>query len=115
MNKKITHCVLKKMKKRGEKIAAITSYDYLSTRLVDSAGIDMILEVFYQAKHFFRMTVSGLKQDLGILMLINASAHRKGDIEIFRNAPHQLRQGFSLFMRSRYIQIYQLISTFPGI
>ncbi len=43
MNKKITQCVLKKMKKRGEKIAAITSYDYLSTKLADSAGIDMIL------------------------------------------------------------------------
>lgn len=43
MYKKITQCVLRKMKSKGEKITAITSYDYLSTRLVDDAGIDFIL------------------------------------------------------------------------
>lgn len=31
------------MKRSGEKIAAITSYDYLSTRLIDETGIDFIL------------------------------------------------------------------------
>ena len=31
------------MKKTGEKIAAITSYDFLSTRLIDRTGIDFIL------------------------------------------------------------------------
>ncbi len=43
MSRKITHCILKKMKKKGEKIAAITSYNYLSTRLIDDVGIDFIL------------------------------------------------------------------------
>lgn len=43
MNSKITQCVLKKMKENGQKIAAITSYDYLTTRLIDSVGIDFIL------------------------------------------------------------------------
>ncbi len=31
------------MKRTGEKIAAITSYDFLSTRLIDETGIDFIL------------------------------------------------------------------------
>ncbi len=43
MSRKITQCILKKMKKNGEKIAAITSYNYLFTRLIDEVGIDFIL------------------------------------------------------------------------
>lgn len=43
MKKKITKNSILKMKKSGEKIAAITSYDYLSTRLIDETGIDFIL------------------------------------------------------------------------
>lgn len=31
------------MKKTGDKIAAITSYDFLTTRLIDETGIDLIL------------------------------------------------------------------------
>ena len=31
------------MKRRGDKIAAITAYDYLFARLVDSAGVDVVL------------------------------------------------------------------------
>jgi len=31
------------MKRRGEKIAALTAYDYLFARLVDAAGVDVIL------------------------------------------------------------------------
>ena len=43
MRDKITKTTLLKMKKKGEKIAAITSYDYLSTKLIDAAGVDFIL------------------------------------------------------------------------
>ncbi|MBN2564539.1 MAG: 3-methyl-2-oxobutanoate hydroxymethyltransferase, partial [Candidatus Eisenbacteria bacterium] len=31
------------MKKRGEKIAVLTAYDCMTARLVDAAGVDMIL------------------------------------------------------------------------
>jgi 3-methyl-2-oxobutanoate hydroxymethyltransferase len=34
---------LREMKRRGDKIAAITAYDYLFARLVDSAGVDVVL------------------------------------------------------------------------
>ena len=43
MKDKVTKTTLLKMKKKGEKVAAITSYDYLSTRLIDDTGIDFIL------------------------------------------------------------------------
>ena len=40
---KITPETLKLMKRKGEKISTITSYDYSTARIVDEAGIDVIL------------------------------------------------------------------------
>ncbi|MCQ2957806.1 MAG: 3-methyl-2-oxobutanoate hydroxymethyltransferase [Candidatus Gastranaerophilales bacterium] len=40
---KITPETLKLMKRKGEKISSITSYDYSTARIVDEAGIDFIL------------------------------------------------------------------------
>ena len=40
---KITTQTLLEKKQRGEKITCLTAYDYASARLVDEAGIDMIL------------------------------------------------------------------------
>ena len=41
--KKITTHVLLEMKRQGEKISMLTSYDYSMAKLVDEAGIDVIL------------------------------------------------------------------------
>lgn len=41
--KRVTTHVLSEMKTRGEKISMLTSYDYSMARLVDEAGIDVIL------------------------------------------------------------------------
>jgi len=41
--KKVTTNVLLEMKKRGEKIAMLTAYDYTMAKIIDSAGIDVIL------------------------------------------------------------------------
>ena len=41
--KKVTTHVLQEMKRTGEKIAMLTAYDYSLARLVDGAGIDVIL------------------------------------------------------------------------
>jgi 3-methyl-2-oxobutanoate hydroxymethyltransferase len=41
--KKVTTNVLQEMKRRGEKIAMLTAYDYTSALIVDAAGIDVIL------------------------------------------------------------------------
>ncbi len=41
--KRITTHVLQAMKARGEKIAMLTAYDYSMARIVDAAGIDVVL------------------------------------------------------------------------
>src|SRR5205085_9215145 len=40
---KITPEMLRGMKRRGERIAALTAYDYPTARLLDEAGIPLIL------------------------------------------------------------------------
>ena len=41
--RRVTVRDLVEMKRRGEKIVALTSYDYLFARLVDEAGVDVVL------------------------------------------------------------------------
>jgi len=41
--KRVTTHVLSEMKRRGEKIAMLTAYDYSMAKIIDSAGIDVIL------------------------------------------------------------------------
>ncbi len=41
--KKITTHVLQEMKRKGEKISMLTAYDYTMARIIDAAGIDVIL------------------------------------------------------------------------
>jgi 3-methyl-2-oxobutanoate hydroxymethyltransferase len=43
MKKKVTKNTLINMKKKGRKIAVLTSYDYLTTKILDEGGVDMIL------------------------------------------------------------------------
>jgi len=42
-SRKITTRSIQEMKDRGEKISCLTSYDSLTTKLIDNAGIDIIL------------------------------------------------------------------------
>src|SRR6187399_2180009 len=41
--KKITTHQLREMKNRGEKIAMLTAYDYSMAKIIDGAGVDVIL------------------------------------------------------------------------
>src|ERR1022692_1206729 len=41
--KKVTTHILQEMKNRGEKISMLTAYDYSMARIIDIAGIDVIL------------------------------------------------------------------------
>lgn len=41
--KKVTTHVLQEMKNRGEKIAMLTAYDFSMARILDAAGIDILL------------------------------------------------------------------------
>ena len=41
--KRVTTHTLQEMKKRGEKISMLTAYDFSLARILDDAGIDVIL------------------------------------------------------------------------
>jgi len=41
--KKVTTNVLQEMKRKGEKIAMLTAYDYTTATIIDAAGVDVIL------------------------------------------------------------------------
>src|SRR6056297_2998271 len=41
--KRVTTHTLQEMKSKGEKIAMLTSYDYSMAKIVDEAGVDVIL------------------------------------------------------------------------
>jgi len=43
MNKQVTIADLAESKQKGQKIAAVSCYDYTSARLVAAAGVEMIL------------------------------------------------------------------------
>jgi 3-methyl-2-oxobutanoate hydroxymethyltransferase len=43
MRDKVTKNTILDMKARGEKIVALTSYDFLCTKIIDESGVDMIL------------------------------------------------------------------------
>jgi|WetSurMetagenome_2_1015567.scaffolds.fasta_scaffold48256_2 3-methyl-2-oxobutanoate hydroxymethyltransferase len=43
MRDKVTKNTILDMRARGERIVALTSYDYLCTRIIDEAGVDLIL------------------------------------------------------------------------
>ncbi len=77
MNKeKVTTRTLLKMKQKGEKIASLTAYDYLTARLLDECGIDLILVGDSAA-----MVFAGYDNTLPITMenmLYHAAAVKRG-------------------------------------
>lgn len=67
---------LREMKRRGDKIAAITAYDYLFARLVDGAGVDVVL-----VGDSLGQVVLGLDSTLAVTlddMIHHARAVRRG-------------------------------------
>jgi 3-methyl-2-oxobutanoate hydroxymethyltransferase len=67
---------LREMKRRGDKIAAITAYDYLFARLVDAAGVDVVL-----VGDSLGQVVMGLESTLPVTlddMIHHARAVRRG-------------------------------------
>ena len=62
MNKN-TVATLAEMKARGEKISQLTCYDYTTARLIDEAGIDMIL-----VGDSLGMTMQGYKDTLPVTL-----------------------------------------------
>lgn len=74
--RKVTTRSLLKMKCRGERISALTAYDYLMAELLDQAGVDVIL-----AGDSTGMVVQGLDTTVGVTMeqmLLHASWVSRG-------------------------------------
>jgi 3-methyl-2-oxobutanoate hydroxymethyltransferase len=63
MKKKITISHIQKLKTNGEKIAVVTAYDATMARLVDMAGIDIIL-----VGDSLGMVVQGMENTLGVTL-----------------------------------------------
>lgn len=64
------------MKRRGERITMLTAYDYPSAKLIDAAGIDMIL-----VGDSLGMVVHGLENTLAVtmdMMILHCRAVRRG-------------------------------------
>ena len=61
--RKVTTHSLRKMKRQGKRITALTAYDYLTARLIDEAGIDLILVGDSAA-----MVVQGLDTTVSVTM-----------------------------------------------
>lgn len=74
--KRVTVLELQEMKGRGERIAALTAYDYLFARLVDAAGTDVVL-----VGDSLAQVVLGLDSTLPVTvddMIYHARAVRRG-------------------------------------
>ncbi len=78
---KVTLRTLKKKKERGEKITMISTYDYLSAKLCQEAGIDSIL-----VGDSLGMVFQGLKTTLPVTLeeiIYHAKAVRRGAPDLF--------------------------------
>src|SRR6202041_4201793 len=60
---KVTMPALAEMKRQGKPISALTAYDYATSRLVDEAGVDMIL-----VGDSLAMVVMGYENTLAVTM-----------------------------------------------
>ncbi len=106
--KKITTKVISVMKKEGKKIASLTAYDYITARLLDQAGIDIILvgdslgmvfqghattlpvtldEMIYHAKAVVRAVSRAM-----VIVDMPFMSYQANDEEGFRNAGRVMKE-----------------------
>ena len=75
-SRKVTTKSLRRMKERGERISALTAYDYVMAQLLDQAGVDVIL-----VGDSVSTVVQGLDTTVGVTMeqmLYHASLVARG-------------------------------------
>lgn len=108
-DRKVTTLRLAEMKRAGERIACLTAYDYLTARLIDQSGIDVVLvgdsasmvfagndttvpmtmdEMLYHV----RVVVRGVKRALAIADMPFGSYHTGAD-DALRNAIRLMKEG----------------------
>jgi 3-methyl-2-oxobutanoate hydroxymethyltransferase len=109
--RKVTTLRLVEMKKNGEKIACLTAYDYLTARLIDQSGVDVILVgdsasmvfagndttvpmTMEQMLYHTRVVTKAVKRALVIADMPFGSYHTGAD-EALRNAIHFMKEGMA--------------------
>jgi 3-methyl-2-oxobutanoate hydroxymethyltransferase len=109
--RKVTTLRLTEMKRAGEKIACLTAYDFLTARLLDQAGIDVILVgdsasmvfagndttvpmTMEQMLYHTRVVTKGVKRALAIADMPFGSYHTGVD-EALRNAIRLMKEGMA--------------------
>ena len=87
--RKITTATLREKKFQHEPITCLTAYDYASARLVDEAGIDIVL-----VGDSLAMTMLGYENTLSVTvdeMLHHVQAVRRGVKDALLHCRHALR------------------------
>lgn len=106
--KKVTTKIISAMKKNGERITCLTAYDFITARLLDQAGVDIILvgdslgmvfqgyattlpvtldEMIYHAKAVVRAVKRGM-----IIVDMPFMSYQVNDEEGFRNAGRIMKE-----------------------
>ncbi len=110
-NRKVTTLRLVEMKRAGEKIACLTAYDYLTARMLDQAGIDVVLVgdsasmvfagndttvpmTMEQMLYHTRVVTKGVKRALVIADMPFGSYHTGTD-DALRNAIRLMKEGMA--------------------
>lgn len=72
---KVTIDLLLKMKEKGEKIVALTAYDYLTAKILDETGVDLILVGDSAANIIFGFETT-LPIDLNAMLMLTSAVSR---------------------------------------
>jgi 3-methyl-2-oxobutanoate hydroxymethyltransferase len=109
--RKVTTLRLTEMKQAGERIACLTAYDFLTARLIDQAGVDVILVgdsasmvfagndttvpmTMEQMLYHTRVVTKGVKRALAIADMPFGSYHTGVD-DALRNAIRLMKEGLA--------------------
>ncbi len=65
--KRVTTNVLQEMKNKGEKISMLTAYDYTLAKIVDNAGVDVILIKEIIRERIIRVVVQNIQKDIVLI------------------------------------------------
>jgi 3-methyl-2-oxobutanoate hydroxymethyltransferase len=114
--KKLTVCAVRKMKNAGEKIVALTAYDFPTARLADEAGVDIILVgdslgmVVLGYDNTLRVTMADMLHHASAVTRACPSALVVGDMPFmsFQESKHQAVRNAGRFIQKAGVDAVKL-------